>query len=216
MVSYIATLGLSPKAVINSVWAAIDRGVKIEELVLFGTDASLAESLPAIKKALPTFAPDLVAKIETVEIPEESIIPIMRAMMELIKDRRRKGMSVWIDITGGRKTMSSAALITAFFADVSYASYFWLKDMSKVDLYYPDLDERDYEYVILPIIGIPRLDEYRSALGKLEVGPVKVADLEKLGIDLRVIRRLEHHGYVETAGDKIRITELGRTLMRIL
>lgn len=215
MVSYLTTVGLSPKAVINGIWAAVSRNVKIDELILFGTQNSIEESVPLVKEKLKEFVP--IGKIITVPISEENVVEIMERMKRVIGERQRRGRAVCIDITGGRKTMSAAALASAYFTDASFVYYFWLKNMEKQDKYYPELDDGDYKFVKIPVIGIPELEKYKGALKIFEGGEIEVKKARGLGVDQGTLRSLDHHGYIrEIKGQKVEITELGKTLLKVL
>lgn len=216
MVSYITTVGLSPEAVVNGIWAAISRNVKIDELILFGTDSSIEKSIPLIREKIGEIAPELARKMITVPIPEEDVVKIIGRMKKVIDERRRKGQVTCIDITGGRKTMSAAALASAYLTDAAFVYYFWLKDMKKQGLFYPELEDEDYEFVRVPVIGVPDLDKYKKILKMLEVSVAEMKRAKGLGIDSKVLKRLEHHGYIEIKGGKIRITDLGKALLKVL
>ncbi len=135
---YIATIGNTPLAVINSFWCVV-RNEKINILRVYllcsetdkkrmitGTCSHFNEIKEKILGLVPmlniSLSPENIFKRP---IAQERIDTVYEEIMNIYKEN--KSFNICVDITGGRKTMSSGAMLAAKDLNLN-CYYFWLYD----------------------------------------------------------------------------------------
>ena len=133
---YITTVGNTPLAVINSFWCVV-RSEKINVIKVYllcsETDekrkiSGTCNHFEEIKKKLLELAQALNISLSSENIfkrpiAQEKIDTVYKEIIEIYKEN--KIFNVCIDITGGRKTMSSGAMLAAKDLNLN-CYYFWL------------------------------------------------------------------------------------------
>lgn len=137
-VAYLATVGFNERPPFNSMRAVLLKyRPNIGKILLLcsrdddrrrirGT-RRIAERIKRMISKLQYFSG---IKIEILEVSQESIEDVYKRIMNVAEKAKEEGLELWIDITGGRKTMSSGALLAAKDLGVR-CFYFWLYDPIK-------------------------------------------------------------------------------------
>jgi len=144
-VTYIITTGITPEAVISSIWAYLDKE-HINKLILLSSEKALdkAEQIADITKEV--FGISLV-QIEIID--ETEIRSSIQKITEIMSKEKNEGNKIIVDITPGRKTMSIALYAAAREKNADKILYLHLKDTSYQRTLYPEIPKSQVNLVNL-------------------------------------------------------------------
>jgi|GEM_PF-3021991 len=134
---YISTVGKTVEAVVNSFWCAVRTdNIKVEKVVLLcsrtdkkrgieGTQQYFDQIKSRILNVLKRMGIKLPSENVEKEVIEEEKISSVYDAIKRIYEKYKEEYTMCVDITGGRKTMSSGAVLAA--RDLKLKCYyFWL------------------------------------------------------------------------------------------
>ncbi|WP_457741396.1 hypothetical protein [Thermococcus sp.] len=136
-IAYVALLGRSPWAAVNTYYKVIREGKgkgDIKRIYIF-TEERYRKNLPRVVMAIRTIseAYSLKPSIETVVIPDYGFFEADRKFRELFTNLQEEGYRIGLDITSGRKALVAAAIVQIREFPVSFIVYMGLLDMDFPD-----------------------------------------------------------------------------------
>lgn len=149
MRSWITTIGPSPFAVINTLWAAVDRDQWIPERIFLVYNEETKNLLPGISMAMGSIVTEAGGKkpeIRCFDIDEDDLSGVYRTYKDIIESEREMGNAIAIDITPGRKYMSA------------FSMYAGMKDGSIEKIYYIHIRGKKFMNQPYPMIPLPYCD----------------------------------------------------------
>ncbi|MBN1540465.1 MAG: hypothetical protein JW939_10000 [Candidatus Thermoplasmatota archaeon] len=149
MISWITTVGPSPFAVINTLWAAADKDEWVPDRIHLVYDDLTKGSLPGISCVMERIVleyggskPEIFCR----SINEDDLGSVFRTYSDIIEKERELENRIAIDITPGRKYMSAFSL------------YAGLKGGGIDRIYYIHIRGRKYMNIPYPLIPAPYCD----------------------------------------------------------
>ena len=137
MKAYITTVGTTPEAVFNPLWYLAEGHSWIPDEVYLLWNDGVKDKLEAVKKLVRRLAEaynreiDVIAD-EGLRFTEKNPVEFRKKAGELVRELVSDGYKVIVDITPGRKFMSSLLLGAAIAGKASEITYLHLDDLSYV------------------------------------------------------------------------------------
>ncbi|MHA1864212.1 MAG: hypothetical protein ACTSWA_10630 [Candidatus Thorarchaeota archaeon] len=181
MASYFAVVGVTPKAVANSIawYIRSDSQPPISEInfITSSKDGITSEgyskedistSVDILLENLKRLSPESIDKIkinqeDPIFIPEANFAIGIRQIVQGIINKTSPGTEIVIDATAGRKSMSAAAVVAGLRLHHAHnrrtwISYYWLHDFSK-DTLSKNVWELGLDQAEIVVIGVDQIDE---------------------------------------------------------
>ncbi|MDW7725983.1 MAG: CRISPR-associated ring nuclease [Candidatus Methanoperedens sp.] len=123
---WITTVGSSPFAVINTLWAACELDDFVPEKMYFLCNDKMASQINLIKEWITRITHEYGKNVSFVEkrSKEEDFISYSKLVKSLITDEREQGNVIAIDITPGRKIMSAFSMFYGLLPDGADRVYY--------------------------------------------------------------------------------------------
>jgi len=131
MRAYITLLGRSVWAVLNTYYAVLVEKKYYPEMIHIFTERSYSEHLETVAEGMRALSEEFgfTPEINSTIIEDRDFITAVRRIGELVKELKEQRWSVAIDITPGRKTLVSAALIPAVKLRLEHVFYLAVKEI---------------------------------------------------------------------------------------
>lgn len=136
---YITMLGRSVWAVLNSYYAVLkEKKYYPDEIILFAeteqsTRLELTKKGLALTSAHFNISPDIrhhiISEVECTVASEDGFVKAVQCVPGIIKEYKKAGSTVALDITPGKKTLTTAALLPINLSDVDHIFYLSIKDI---------------------------------------------------------------------------------------
>lgn len=129
--AYITLLGRSAWAVLNTYYAVLAEKGYYPDVIHIFAEKSYSEDLEKIAEGMRILSEEFgfEPEISSTVIEDNDFISAVRRIGELVKKLKERGCSVAIDITPGRKTLVSAALISAVKLRLEHVFYLAVKQL---------------------------------------------------------------------------------------
>lgn len=198
MKSLICTLGFKPEAVITSI--KMFGGDKL--IIVYGgiqkdTHKRVKDAVETIKAAIPeTFIPSKYIQVEHYDISA-----VTRLVRDLIREEYTLGNEIFVNVSGGRKTLAFATQMACYIEYDKVSRLFYIT-------------EEDDKYIELPIIRWKLSDTKRQILWIFQTGDREVKSIaERLDISnsmiYKHINELAEDGFLHRVLDKFEPTQIG-------
>jgi len=154
--AYITLLGRSAWAVLNTYYAVLAEKSYYPNTIHIFAEKSYSEDLEKIAEGMRILSEEFEfePKIDSTIIEDNDFISAVRKIGELVKKLKEQGCSVAIDITPGRKTLVSAALIPAVKLRLDHVFYLAVKELE------------DKPYMMIPLAN----QQLRDFMEEAEAG----------------------------------------------
>lgn len=138
------TVGSKPEALINSLILFNEKHGAPQLVLLFPSKKTrqIAEKIKKIAELLFTDA-----SVEIVEISESNIVKAAETIQEAITEAKKRSLSIAVDVTPGRKTMSLAAYKAAQQADADLTLYLHLTCSEYQGEVFPNIPKHCIKYL---------------------------------------------------------------------
>jgi len=193
----ISTLGLKHQHIIDSF--KIFGGNKL--IVLHGElNSSNIEAIKTIKKVIPeSFIPSEFVMVKQYDISEAS-----KVIRNLIVREFEEGNDLYVNVTGGRKTLAFAAQLASYIENDKVKRLFYVI-------------EETHELMDLPIIKWRISDSKQKILGLFAMGnaePKIIADRMKISDSMayKHVKELIEDGYIVKNADILELTIIGKMM----
>ncbi|MDW7776380.1 MAG: hypothetical protein SCH39_08630 [Methanosarcinales archaeon] len=141
---YITMLGRSIWAVLNSYYAVLkEKQYYPDEIILIAEtipDPEHTRNLELTKQGLaltsshfgisPAIHHQVISEAECKVKSDDAFIKAVQCLSRLIKERKKAGYTVALDITPGRKTLVTGALLPITLSDVDHVFYLSVRDIT--------------------------------------------------------------------------------------
>jgi len=141
---YITMLGRSIWAVLNSYYAVLkEKQYYPDEIILIAEtipDPEQPNTLDLTKQGLaltsnhfgisPAIHHQVISEVESEVESDDDFIKAVQCLSRLIKERKKAGDTVALDITPGKKTLVTGALLPITLSDVDHVFYLSVKDIT--------------------------------------------------------------------------------------
>ncbi|MDI3498308.1 hypothetical protein [Archaeoglobus sp.] len=129
--AYITLLGRSAWAVLNTYYAVLVEKSYYPDTIHIFAEKSYAEDLDSIIEGMRALSEEFEFKpeISSTIIEDNDFITAVEKIGEMVKELKKQGCSVAIDITPGRKPLVSAALIPAVKLRLEHIFYLAVKKL---------------------------------------------------------------------------------------
>jgi len=131
-------------AVLNSYYAVLkEKQYYPDDIILFAetiSDLEHTKNLELTKQGLtltsshfgisPTIHHQIISEVECKVESDDEIIKAVECVSSLIKERKKAGDTVALDITPGKKTLVTGALLPITLSDVDHVFYLSVKDIT--------------------------------------------------------------------------------------
>lgn len=154
--AYITLLGRSAWAVLNTYYAVLVEKSYYPDTIHIFSEKSYSEDLENIIEEMKVLSEEFgfEPEIDSTIIEDNDFITAVRKIGELVKGLKEQGCSVAIDITPGRKTLVSAALIPAVKLRLEHVFYLAVKELE------------DKPYIMIPLAN----QQLRDFMEEAEAG----------------------------------------------
>ncbi len=137
-IAYLATVGSSEKPAFNSIKAVLQKyKPEVRRILLLCSQRDKRRGIPGteevgerIKAKISGLPCTSGVEVKILRVSQESIEEVYNKVKMAAEEAKRDGLELWVDITGGRKTMSSGALLAATELGLK-CFYFWLYDPAR-------------------------------------------------------------------------------------
>ncbi|PKL59041.1 MAG: hypothetical protein CVV34_00020 [Methanomicrobiales archaeon HGW-Methanomicrobiales-5] len=123
---WITTVGSSPFAVINTLWAACELDDFVPERIYFAYNDKMEHELEIVRKWIERIVKEYGGEVEVIEkkFVEEDFSGYSKLIKSMIIKEKTDGGAVAIDITPGRKIMSAFSMFYGLLPDGADRVYY--------------------------------------------------------------------------------------------